>query len=64
MSSPWRIVPVQNRLAVVFNVCHHSAGANPLFDGWVRVKWLGRWTQQWAAECVYDIHRRAFETGL
>ena len=34
------------------------------FWRWVMVEWLGRWTQQWAAEGVFDILRPAFETAL
>ena len=34
------------------------------FDGWVMAERLGRWTQQWAAEGVFENLRPAFETGL
>ena len=27
-------------------------------------KWLGRWTQQWVVEGVFEIMLPAFETGL
>ena len=34
------------------------------FWRWVKVDWSGRWTQQWAAEGVFEIIRPAFETEL
>ena len=38
-AAQWRrIVPAQNRLAVVANVWYRSAGTG--FDGWVMAEWL------------------------
>ena len=34
------------------------------FWRWVMAEWLERWTQQWAAEGVFEIVRPAFETEL
>ena len=56
----WRIVPVQNRLAVMF--CDSVQLFAIRFSRWIIVEWLRRWTQKWAAEGVLEILRPAFAT--
>ena len=69
----WRIVPVQNWFAVVFNVWNRSAGANPFLrvghGGVIRkldttADGGGVFEVLRATEVVFEILKLAFETGL